>query len=250
MERLENKSTPAVSPFSIRAIAIGHFTFASLTLVILLLNGLFEGSGIDQSMAGALANVDTPQAQTMKRGLIRTAEIKEGLQQHLSRNVPSSKWIGPITQTVDIGLAIVLLAAGSCLMQKRPLGRILSITFAGICLAQKMITMAWEQLVQIPEARRYIEQIARLYPNDASLFHGILTPIANGPVYQILLAVYPLAVLAVMLQPGIQDLLSPEVPATDVPLEVASSQRILPPMSSTKTPVPDPLEALLQRRTF
>src|SRR3954454_18824402 len=88
-----------VSPFSIRATAVAHFTFAGLTLAWLLLHGAVE-EGIDRGLASTLSTVDTPGAQAMRRTLERATEIRDGLRQHPARRVPASSWVGPLNQTV------------------------------------------------------------------------------------------------------------------------------------------------------
>lgn len=249
---LKHKSydAPSVSPQTLRAIALGHFLFASFTFVALAIGNVVDGNGIDKNLAGAVANIDSPQAKKMKHILQRTGDIKESLQQHMSRRLPARRWVEPANQLVYVGLALLLLAAGSCVAQRRPLGRTLSLVFAGVCLTQQMIMMAWQQLAEVPTAGQYLEQLIRLYPNDGDLIRGILTPITNGPTFHLLIAVYPLCVLAIMLQPGVKELLSAQSGPADRSTELPITHRIAMTPSSTTVASPDPLEELLQRKTF
>src|SRR5262245_40420760 len=99
---------PAVSPLTIRFLAIGHFTFAILTLGFALLNSAVDGGGIDQTLVTTLNTVDTPQSNALKRVVVRGSEIRDGLKKNLASRLPSSVWVGPLSQTVDIGLALLL----------------------------------------------------------------------------------------------------------------------------------------------
>lgn len=232
-------------------MAVAHFTFAILMLAFSVLHSAMDGSDIDKNMAATLANVDTPHAQAMRRNLIRTGELKSSLNNHLASRLPASKWVGPLNQTLDIGLALLLFAAGAYLMQRQPMGRTLSLIFAGICLLQKLATMAFELLLAAPISRQYLEQIGRMHPKDADLIQGMLSQFTSGPIYQLILAIYPLVVLAVMLQPGILDLLKPQIPEPVLPPEIPPSQRL---MSSTPVSTVgsshDALDELMQRKTF
>jgi len=211
---------------------------------------MLDGTNIDKSFAGAVAHIDSPGAQAIRAKLQRTADLKTSLQQHMNRQVPSRIWLEPVNQTVSVGLALLLLAAGSCLSQRRPLGQTLSFFFAGICLTQHLGMMAWQQLAEVPTARQYLEQLIRLYPKDVDLIRGILTPISNGPTFHLLIAVYPLCVLAIMVQPGVKELLQPPLPQLERSAEIPTSHRIAAAQMVPEPNQPDALEALLHRKTF
>lgn len=241
---------PSVSPYTLRALAIAHYLYASFTFVALAIGNVVDGSGIDKELAGAVASINSPQAKSMKRTLQRTGDIKDSLKQHMSRQLPSSVWIEPANQTLNVSLAVLLLAAGSFLSQRRPIGRTLSLVFAAVCFAQQIGMMAWQQLAEIPTARQYLEQLIRLYPADVDIIRGILTPISNGPTFHLLIAVYPISVFALMVQPGVKELLNPAQPNNELPNDLPTAQRRIAPELGSSSNGPDPLEALLQRKTF
>jgi hypothetical protein len=248
--KTKSYAEPTVSPYTLRAVAIGHFLFAGLTIAVVAARSVLDGTNIDQSFAGAVAHIDSPQAQAIRAKLQRTADLKDSLQKHLNRQVPSRIWLEPMNQTVNVGLALLLLAAGSCLSQRRPLGQKLSFVFAGVCLVQQLGMMAWQHIAEVPAARQYLEQLMRLYPNDAELIRGILTPINNGPTFHLLVAAYPLCVLAVMVQPGIKTLLQPRS-ANEATTNKSPALCQLPTCQLPSENIPaDPLEALLHRKTF
>jgi hypothetical protein len=250
-----------VSPFVIRALAIGHLAFAALLFGSAFLNNTFEGSDLDKNLAASIGKIDSPQARSMQKTLERTIQVKDGLRKHLASRLPSSVWVTSLNQTVDVALALLLAGAGICLLQRQPLARPLSLAFAGVCLTQKLLMMGYLSLAEVPAATKYFEPLLRMYPKEADLFQGILGPIASGPAYQLLFAIYPLVVLALMWQPGMATALATTAEPEPVrpPREVDVATRIVPPLSSTvaKKVSPsqiasaiDPLEAMLNKKAF
>jgi hypothetical protein len=241
---------PPSGLLTIRFLAIGHFTFAILTLAFAFLNNAFESGSVDQSLINTLTAVDTPQSNALKRVVQRSSEVKDGLKKYLNGRLPASKWIEPMSQTVDIGLAMLLFAAGSCLLQRRPLGRTLSLVFACICIAQKLLLIGYETTWAIPLTKKYFEPLMRMYPADANLFHGILDPMVNDPIYQFALAIYPVAVLIIMLRPGAKTALTAPSADSDLPAELSLSQSAMLQLPVPQVSADDPLSALMQRKTF
>jgi hypothetical protein len=241
---------PAIGPLTIRFLAIGHFTFAILILAFAFLNSAFESGSVDQGLITTLTAVDTPQSNALKRVVQRNSEVKDGLKKYLAGRLPSSTWVGPLSQTVDIGLAMLLFAAGSCLLQRRVLGRPLSIAFACICLGQKFLLIVYETSFEIPLIKKYFEPLMRMYPADANLFHGILDPMTNEPIYQLVLAVYPVVVLAVMLQAGAKTALTTSLAKPEQLPEIPLPQPAMAQMPVLQAVSDDPLDALMQRKTF
>lgn len=241
---------PTIGPLTIRFLAIGHFTFAILILAFAFLNSAFENGSVDQGLINTLTAVDTPQSNALKRIVQRTSEVKGGLKTYLAGRLPASKWVGPLSQTVDIGLALLLFAAGSCLLQHRPLGRPLSLVFATICLIQKLLLIGYSISFEIPLIKKYFEPLMRMYPADVNLFHGILDPMTNEPIYQLVLAVYPILVLAVMLQAGAKAALATPLAKAEPLPEVPVSQSALLQLPVLQATTDDPLNVLMQRKTF
>lgn len=232
-----------------RYLAIGHFTFAILILVFAGLNSAFESGSVDQGLVKTLEAVDSPQSNALKRVVQRTGEVKDRLKQHLAGRLPSSTWVGPLAQTIDIGLAFLLFAAGSCLLQRQPMGRTLSLAFAGISLGQKALLIIYKTLFEMPLVRKYFEPMKRMYPADANLFQAIIDPMTNEPIYQVILALYPMIVLAVMLQPGSAAALAspiaqPPRPGDSPPSTPTQASGVL------RAVEDDPLDALVRRKTF
>jgi hypothetical protein len=148
---------PAIGPLTIRFLAIGHFTFAILTLAFVFLNNAFDSGSVDQGLINTLTAVDTPQSNALKKVVQRSSEVKDGLKKYVAGRLPSTTWVWPLSQTVDIGLALLLFAAGSCLLQRRSLGIPLSLIFAGVCLGQKLLLIVYETSFEIPVIKKYFE---------------------------------------------------------------------------------------------
>lgn len=250
---MTNDSTnqqPAISPLTIRFLAVGHFTFAVVVLAFAFVNGAVENGSVEQGLMKTLTAVDTQQALALKKTLQRTSEVKSGLNKFIAGRLPSSAWVNPLAQTVDIGLALLLFAAGTCLLQRHQLGRPLSLGFAAVSLTQKLGMIAYQLLGEIPLAKKYFEALFRMYPADADLFNGILGPITNGPIYLMVVAVYPVIVLAVMLRPGAQTALTQLANKTEPEPELPATQIVALQMSMLQPVDEDPLAALMQRKTY
>jgi hypothetical protein len=241
---------PAISPLTIRFLVVGHFTFAVVVLAFAFVNGAVENGSVEQGLMKTLTAVDTQQALALKKTLQRTSDVKAGLNKFVAGRLPSSVWVNPLAQTVDIGLALLLVAAGTCLLQRHPLGRPLSLGFAAVCLTQKLGLIVYQMSGEIPLAKKYFEALFRMYPADTDLFNGILGPITNGPVYLMVVAVYPVIVLAVMLRPGAQAALTQSVNKTEQEPELPATQIVALQMSVLQPVEDDPLAALMQRKTF
>lgn len=262
MEVLERRkikfASPPFSAFAVNAIAVGHFAFAALLLGGALVSSTLEGSDIDKNLASTIGRIDSAEARNMQKTLERTAVIKDGLNRHMVSRLPSIAWVKPLNQTIDVALALLVAGAGACLLQRQPLAQTLSIAFASVCLVQKVITAGYQALAEIPVAKKYFEPLLRMYPGDAGLFESILAPISNAPVYQLLLAVYPVVVLAMVWQPGMAAALEPPRtpqrkprPVLDTPTHAEPSTAYAPVHAVAPAPASvDPLEAMLQKKAF
>ena len=191
----------------------------------------------------------------MGKSLKRSGEVRTALTKHLESRLPTVKWVHPLDQTVQVTHCLVLFAAGTYLYQRQPLGRLLSLGFAGLCLAQKLLMMGYLMLAEVPETRRYLDQLTRMHPGDAALIQSILGAIASGPMLLLLTAVYPLIVLAVMLNPAIRDSLARSDVAVPRPEEPPMSSTAHFPRLSTMPPEfaiapSDGLDAMLQKRAY
>lgn len=252
------RSGPPPSPFAVNALAVGHFLFAAVLIGGVMLNNTLEGSRLDQSLADSIGRIDSPQARTMQKSLERVATVKDGLHRHISLRAPASRWVHPLARTADVVLAILLIAAGVCLVQRQPMARPLSIAAAGLGLGSKFLLMAYLAVAEVPVAQKYAEPLYRMYPQETDLIRGVLAPIENGPAHQLWLAIYPLVVLAAMWHPGVRAALRPSRAAAPVPTGLPAAVRVeplapppnAPLLTSVSAPADDPLEAMLQKKAF
>jgi hypothetical protein len=217
-------------PSTLRALAFAHIVIAGVCLLSQMLQTSVDSSRVDRQVQHALKGVENEQVRAMANTLRRTIDIKDGLRDHLARKLPISQWHGQANQVVDLCTSLLLLAAGVALLKRRPIAWQLSLGYAGVSLLQKVFNVAYLGLLEVPAARAYLETLQRLHPQESGLIQAVLDPIASGPLYQLLFAVYPILVGVVMLQPQIrQRLQTPETspapppsPAAQLPLPSAA----------------------------
>jgi hypothetical protein len=215
MPAASHRYQPAPSFHTLRAVALSGLAVAAVSLLFRGFSDSVENTQADQRFQKALEGVNNPATQAMARSLARSIEIRDGLRDHLARRLPASRWHGPADQAVEFLTSLLLAAGGVAILKRHPAAVPLLLGYAGLSVAQKLLNAAYLGLCEVPVSRAYLESLIRLYPADAALIRGVLDPLTTGPLYQLLFAVYPGCVAAVMLRPATRDLLRPAEPPAE-----------------------------------
>lgn len=176
-------------PAGVVALGILHVVFASLYLALVTCGGLLHLTGA--------ARAATP----------GHAELQARAEQYLRQQYPLLMALDPVLQALYVGLAVVLVVAGTGLLKLRPWARRASLAFAVVFLGALAWTLVTTAFFFAPALNVFLAGEAARDPGFAAL--APQTSVWGVVVVHAVLMAYPVAVLVVLLRPAAREAFAP-----------------------------------------
>lgn len=181
-------------PPSVTVLAVLHLIGDGIGLVLTLCAGVSQLAGGNLSALTAGPN-PPPQVRAQQA-------FQKRLEAHIASELPWQQAYTGVGLGIDLLLDVLLLAAGVGLLSLRPWARTLSLGYAWLSLATKVVGIivfcfTW------PAMSAFLRQEAAADPALAQMANVIPIAVFAGLLFSLVLAVYPLAVLIILTRPSV-----------------------------------------------
>ncbi len=177
-----------------------------LTIAILHLIG--GGLGLVLGICGGV--ILLMQSSLMKSPLVNPQDLGIRLQKHLEQQVPYNATIQYVSLFIDLILSIMLLTAGMGLLSMRNWARSLSFVYAGLSILMKLFAIVFFLFITWPIMSAFLDAESRVVPAGpaGAAIRTQITVVKASPIATVILtavlAVYPIVVLFVLLNPSVR----------------------------------------------
>ncbi len=180
-------------PLSVTAIAILHFVFGGLGILIGICAGVMMLAGGQNWITGS-GGPGANQANMQK--------LQEDLQKAMESG-PAYHAVQVGNLAVDLAISIIMIVSGLGLLQLRPWGRTLSILYAILSITHKVFGVVYAVVFTIPVLNNFLDSPAATGPEEQMAMTIMRMVAIFPPIVQVLCMIYPIIVLIIMLRPAI-----------------------------------------------
>jgi hypothetical protein len=185
-------------PTPVLVIAILHFTFGGMSLFW----GLC-GIGMQVGMHFAQANNLIPKPPPGPPGSPQPM-TQADIQKFQEERIPYFRETTYGNMGYDLVLSSLMVIAGFGLLRMRSWGRSLSIAYAGLSIAHKIVMMFYAFIFVFPVMDELVpEMLSRMGPQPPFLGNMMTFFMKMVPVMQLSSLIYPIAVLVIMYLPSV-----------------------------------------------
>jgi hypothetical protein len=182
-------------PASITVIAVQQLVFGGVGILFGICTGISMAVG-GQNWFYQSGGADPNQAEMMK------------LQKDLQNAIES----GPAYQAVQVGeltanlaLSIAMILSGIGLLRVRPWGRLLSIIYAGVSIALKILGMVYSLAFIIPAFTNFLDTHEGHSPPEQMVLNFMRIVVYFPPIFYLVFMIYPIIVLIIMFRPAVSE---------------------------------------------
>jgi hypothetical protein len=179
-------------PASITVIAVLHFVFGGLGIILGICGGVMMLAGGQNWMTPTAPG---PNAANMKR---MQEDIKKTME-----DVPASQAVQIGNFGADLAISIAMIMSGVGLLRLRPWGRILSIVYAVASIALKIFGAIYAMAFTIPAMNQYLNTHNPTAREDQFAFSIMRAATILPPIIQVVFMIYPIVVLIIMFRPAV-----------------------------------------------
>jgi hypothetical protein len=174
-------------------IAILHFVFGGLGLLMTVCGGVGQMAGGNAMMAGGGGGQATKQQK-----------VAEDFQKAMQADSPAAQAVSYGELGFDVMLSLLMIISGVGLLRMQPWGRILSILYAILSIAFKVFVIVYTMAFVIPTLNTFVSG----YPDKDAQVTAMLQVmqvmmIILLVVVPVVTMIYPIIVLVIMLRPRI-----------------------------------------------
>jgi len=182
-----------VKPASVTVIAILHFVFGGLGIVIGICSGVYVLAGGQNWMTSTTGT--GPSGVSMQ-------QMQDDFQKAMESG-PAFHAVQVGTVAVDLAVSIIMIVSGIGLLNLRPWGRRLSIVYAGLSIALKLFETIYGIAFTLPAVNEFVNSHTASAPEEQFFLSIARMTVLVPPVIQLVCMIYPIIVLIIMFRPAI-----------------------------------------------